>query len=160
MYVPTVQLLVRYLNIVNPKPRSTSLSSGIWTAHWTGDNYSRWEGLKYSISSQINLNIFGLYYFGWRKLVNQCLGLSSVGADVCGFTGRVTEELCVRWHQTAEKESKLRLLNHCVINSSTWTLWIWQDFFRIPTEAYLYTFYRNHNFKYSPEQNPTVFSLG
>ena len=24
--------------------------------------------------------------------------------------------------------------------------------------AYLYTFYRNHNFKYSAEQNPTVFT--
>ena len=24
--------------------------------------------------------------------------------------------------------------------------------------AYLYTFFRNHNFKYSAEQNPTVFS--
>ena len=44
---------------------------------------------------------------------------------MCGFTGRVSEELCVRWHQIG---------------------------------SFLYTFYRNHNFKYSPEQNPTVFS--
>ena len=53
---------VRDWNFVNPQPRSTSLSSGIWTSHWTGDNYSRWEDLKYSISSQINLNIFGNFY--------------------------------------------------------------------------------------------------
>ena len=41
--------------------------------------------------------------------LNKILGMSSVGADVCGFTGRVTEDLCVRWHQTADKESKLHL---------------------------------------------------
>ena len=41
--------------------------------------------------------------------VNEILGMSSVGADVCGFTGRVTEDLCVRWHQTADKESTLYL---------------------------------------------------
>ena len=64
--------------------RSTTLTSGRYTAHWTGDNYSRWEDLRYSITAMINLNIFGI---------------KMSGVDVCGFQETSTEELCVRWHQ-------------------------------------------------------------
>ena len=53
--------------------RSTSLTSGNWTAHWTGDNWSIWEDIHISISQMFGLNLFGV---------------TMVGADVCGFTGR------------------------------------------------------------------------
>ena len=64
--------------------RSTTLTSGRYAVHWTGDNYSKWEDMRYSITSIINMNIFGI---------------KMTGADVCGFQSVANEEMCVRWHQ-------------------------------------------------------------
>ena len=64
--------------------RSTTLTSGQFVAHWTGDNFATWDDIKFSISAMINLNIFGI---------------KMAGVDVCGFQRESWEELCVRWHQ-------------------------------------------------------------
>ena len=39
--------------------RSTSLTSGRYAAHWTGDNESTWNDLRFSITAMINFNVFG-----------------------------------------------------------------------------------------------------
>ncbi|ESP05175.1 hypothetical protein LOTGIDRAFT_227855 [Lottia gigantea] len=64
--------------------RSTYPGSGQYAGHWLGDNDSSWKHLYDSIIGIIEFNLFGIPY---------------IGADICGFFGDSSPELCERWMQ-------------------------------------------------------------
>ena len=56
--------------------RSNSVGTGAYAGHWTGDNVANWDFLRLSISGNFLFQIFGIHM---------------VGADICGFRGKLSE---------------------------------------------------------------------
>ena len=56
---------------------------GQYASKWLGDNTADMQDMGFSVSSIMLMNIFGI---------------PLVGADICGFIGDTTPELCARWH--------------------------------------------------------------
>ncbi|KAM3654006.1 LOW QUALITY PROTEIN: maltase-glucoamylase-like, partial [Ammospiza maritima maritima] len=62
--------------------RSTFPGSGRWAGHWLGDNTAAWDQMGKSIVGMLDFSLFGVSY---------------TGADICGFFGEPSFELCARW---------------------------------------------------------------
>lgn len=98
--------------------RATFLGQGQYSGHWSGDIFSSWEDLKFSIPSECSFTnnlesniklvtllldivyklITLLFLFFFKDMLNfNLFGIPFVGADICGFNGNTTSELCARW---------------------------------------------------------------
>lgn len=64
--------------------RSSFSGLGHYAGHWSGDVYSTWYDMKYTIPELLSFSLFGV---------------PLMGADICGFNGNTTASLCNRWMQ-------------------------------------------------------------
>ncbi|RIA84494.1 glycosyl hydrolases family 31 protein [Glomus cerebriforme] len=131
--------------------RSSFAGTGKYAGHWTGDNWSNWDHLYFSIPGLLNFQLFGI---------------PLVGADICGFVGRTTEELCLRWMQLGSFYPFMRNHNGLLEPSQEPYLWpsvakISRKFLKIRYSllSYYYTLFYESNLKGLTVWRPLFFEF-
>lgn len=98
--------------------RSTFMGTGSTVGHWLGDNVSTWHHCK--SRTCIAKPTYANYHLD-RQSIRHLLQFTSIfqipmaGADICGFGGDTTEELCARWTRLGAWYPFMR--NHYTKNS-------------------------------------------
>ena len=90
--------------------RSGFTGQGKYASRWLGDNQSTADQMGWSVTGVMMQNL---------------LGTSLVGADICGFLGDTTPELCARWHTLGAFYPLSR--NHNEYRAIDQQPWAWDD---------------------------------
>lgn len=92
--------------------RSAFAGLGKFGSRWLGDNFATTDYMGASVTGIMMHNI---------------IGIPHIGADICGFLGNTTAELCARWHILGGFYPFSR--NHNTLGASPQEPWVWKDEF-------------------------------